>query len=246
MSLSASWRRCWDPGDLGASRAYPLRHEHRAESDGGSLEGRHEGRNRPDAQAGGHRHRAGRHRRARACRHPRCVAGDRLASGARPGCCRPGLAGGPRARTHRDPARGRLGADPGGGGRPHDPAGRGALPRDSPAARNRQRGARGAPHDVVCGLRHIRVGDKITLTTPKGAFRCAVERIGVVDPADVSVLDSSTERVLTLVTCYPFDFEGSAPKRFIVRAQAVPVARPAPKPGVEAGGAPPESPIRYQ
>ncbi len=76
------------------------------------------------------------------------------------------------------------------------------------------------------GLRHIRIGDKITLTTPKGAFRYAVERTWVVDPTDVSVLDPSTARLLTLVTCYPFDYEGSAPKRFIVRAHAIPVAPP--------------------
>jgi sortase A len=89
------------------------------------------------------------------------------------------------------------------------------------------------------GLRHIRIGDTITLTTPKGAFRYKVERTWVVDPADVSVLDASTDRILTLVTCYPFDYEGSAPKRFIVRAHAVPIARPAPEAGgVASAGSP--------
>ncbi len=77
------------------------------------------------------------------------------------------------------------------------------------------------------GLRHIRVGDEITITSPEGAFRYAVERTWVVDPTDVSVLDRSAERMLTLVTCYPFDYQGSAPKRFIVRAHALPVVQPA-------------------
>lgn len=92
------------------------------------------------------------------------------------------------------------------------------------------------------GLRHIRIGDTITLTTPRGAFRYTVERTWVVDPADVSVLDASTDKILTLVTCYPFDYEGSAPKRFIVRAQAIPIAGPAPEPGAAAYVARPGSP----
>jgi len=39
-----------------------------------------------------------------------------------------------------------------------------------------------------------------------------------VDPDDVSVLDPTPTRSITLVTCYPFYFIGSAPQRFIVRA----------------------------
>jgi len=92
------------------------------------------------------------------------------------------------------------------------------------------------------GLRHIRIGDTITLTTPKGAFRYRVARTWVVDPTDVSVLDASNKRVLTLVTCYPFDYEGSAPKRFIVRARAIPVAQAAPELGAAACDAPSRHP----
>jgi Sortase domain len=40
----------------------------------------------------------------------------------------------------------------------------------------------------------------------------------VVNPEDVSVRDPTPTRALTLVTCYPFYFIGSAPQRFIVRA----------------------------
>ena len=40
----------------------------------------------------------------------------------------------------------------------------------------------------------------------------------IVDPEDVSVLDPTSTRALTLVTCYPFYYVGSAPRRFIVRA----------------------------
>ena len=48
-----------------------------------------------------------------------------------------------------------------------------------------------------------------------------VERTWVVSPEDVSVLDPTPTRSLTLVTCYPFYHVGPAPQRFIVRAGRV-------------------------
>ena len=48
-----------------------------------------------------------------------------------------------------------------------------------------------------------------------------VERVWVVDPDDVSVLDTTPARSITLVTCYPFYFIGPAPQRYIVRAVRV-------------------------
>ncbi|MGA9057986.1 MAG: sortase [Terriglobia bacterium] len=44
----------------------------------------------------------------------------------------------------------------------------------------------------------------------------------VVAPEHTEVLDDSGEAILTLVTCYPFYFVGSAPKRFVVRAHRIP------------------------
>jgi sortase A len=46
-----------------------------------------------------------------------------------------------------------------------------------------------------------------------------------VAPSDVSVLRSGQLSQLTLVTCYPFDYVGSAPQRFIVQAELMPVPR---------------------
>lgn len=68
------------------------------------------------------------------------------------------------------------------------------------------------------GLRHIRLGDLIELDTLLENYSYRVERIWVVDPTEVSVLAPTSGPVLTLVTCFPFDFIGSAPRRFIVRA----------------------------
>ena len=38
-------------------------------------------------------------------------------------------------------------------------------------------------------------------------------------PDDVSVLESKQGTSLTLITCYPFYYVGSAPKRFVIRAE---------------------------
>jgi sortase A len=43
----------------------------------------------------------------------------------------------------------------------------------------------------------------------------------VVEPEDVHVLDRTRRPALTLVTCYPFNLIGSAPKRFIVRGELI-------------------------
>ena len=72
------------------------------------------------------------------------------------------------------------------------------------------------------GLKDITTGDTIELDTLNGKQLYRVERTWVVDPEDVSVLDPTPSRALTLVTCYPFYHVGPAPRRFIVRAVQVP------------------------
>lgn len=67
-------------------------------------------------------------------------------------------------------------------------------------------------------LRNIQPGDVISLTTPRGAFEYQVEETITVWPEQVEVLEDVGTPVLTLVTCYPFEYVGPAPKRFIVRA----------------------------
>jgi len=67
-------------------------------------------------------------------------------------------------------------------------------------------------------LKSVRRGDEVIVTAPEGVYRYAVTGTRVVDPEDVSVLDPTPGTTLTLVTCYPFDYVGSAPQRFIVRA----------------------------
>ena len=71
------------------------------------------------------------------------------------------------------------------------------------------------------GLKDLVTGDLIELDTVQGTEAYRVERTWVVSPDDVSVLDPTSTRAITLVTCYPFYFVGSAPDRFILRAVRV-------------------------
>jgi sortase A len=67
-------------------------------------------------------------------------------------------------------------------------------------------------------LEDIAEGDVLTLHTPSETLTYVVDSLRVVPPSDLSVLEPTAEPALTLVTCYPFYFVGSAPERFIVRA----------------------------
>jgi sortase A len=81
-------------------------------------------------------------------------------------------------------------------------------------------------------LRNIRADDTIELETTGGEYRYIVKSTRIVTPRDVSVLQASGGETLTLVTCFPFYYVGSAPKRFIVHAallQGAPEAAPTPR-----------------
>lgn len=70
-------------------------------------------------------------------------------------------------------------------------------------------------------LQGLRSNDRIYLRTPGGTWRYSVTKTEIVSPSDVGVLARAPERDLTLVTCYPFYYVGSAPKRFIALARRV-------------------------
>ncbi len=71
------------------------------------------------------------------------------------------------------------------------------------------------------GLRNVRKDDLIQFETLAGTHMYKVGSIEIVKPQDVGVLDPGRNPELTLVTCYPFYYVGSAPDRFIVKAQEV-------------------------
>jgi sortase A len=71
-------------------------------------------------------------------------------------------------------------------------------------------------------LRSIQREDSITMTTLQGEYRYRVVSTSVVTPDDTRVLYPTGRDTLTLVTCFPFEYIGPAPKRFIVHAERVP------------------------
>ena len=70
-------------------------------------------------------------------------------------------------------------------------------------------------------LRNILENDVIRFTTPGGDYRYRVVSLAIVSPTDVAILAPGPTQSLTLVTCYPFNFVGSAPSRYIVRAERI-------------------------
>jgi sortase A len=68
------------------------------------------------------------------------------------------------------------------------------------------------------GLKDVAVGDEIKLARSGKSDTYVVEKIQIVNPEDVSVLHPTQVPSVTLVTCFPFYYVGSAPQRFTVHA----------------------------
>jgi sortase A len=68
-------------------------------------------------------------------------------------------------------------------------------------------------------LRGIEPGDTIRVRTAAGNFVYKVDSIQVTDPDWPGAVEQTREPVVTLITCFPFDYIGPAPRRFIVRAK---------------------------
>jgi sortase A len=71
-------------------------------------------------------------------------------------------------------------------------------------------------------LQDVALGDVLELETASQRRRYRVSALTVVAPTDISPLAATSAPAVTLVTCYPFYFVGSAPQRYIVRALAMP------------------------
>lgn len=75
------------------------------------------------------------------------------------------------------------------------------------------------------GLRNARRGDRIRVTTPDGVIDYLVQSVRVVGATRTEILSGDGLPALTLITCYPFNYLGSAPDRFVVRARPLEDAR---------------------
>lgn len=65
-------------------------------------------------------------------------------------------------------------------------------------------------------LDDLSIGDTVKIQTALGEFIYKITHKRVVDADDETVIISNKYASLTLVTCYPFDWVGSAPQRYIV------------------------------
>jgi len=75
---------------------------------------------------------------------------------------------------------------------------------------------------VFSRLGKVKIGDLLLVTTPIETYTYQVRRIRIVDKDDRTVIVPFDHAVLTLSTCYPFDYVGSAPRRYVLIADLVP------------------------
>jgi len=68
------------------------------------------------------------------------------------------------------------------------------------------------------GLKDVVLGDTVEVVTQRRTETYIIDNVVIVDPHDTSVLRARQRPSITLVTCYPFHFVGSAPRRYIVQA----------------------------
>lgn len=71
-------------------------------------------------------------------------------------------------------------------------------------------------------LRDITRGDTIRVITGGRRFVYRVESVQVTEPDWPGAVEKTREPVITLITCFPFEYIGSAPRRLVVRAGLVP------------------------
>jgi len=98
----------------------------------------------------------------------------------------------------------------------------GHIPGTALPGRDGNVGLAGHRDTFFRALRNIAPNDVIEFETGHGSYQYVVQSTKIVSPRDVGVLAASRGKTMTLVTCYPFYYVGSAPKRFIVRAALVP------------------------
>lgn len=70
-------------------------------------------------------------------------------------------------------------------------------------------------------VKDVEIGDRIELDTLDGRKSFTVEHLRIIETSELSYLAETDDQRLTIVTCYPFYFAGSAPQRFLVQAVSI-------------------------
>lgn len=67
----------------------------------------------------------------------------------------------------------------------------------------------------------LEIGDTFVVEMPYGDYTYEIKETEIVDADDTTVVGEMGEEVLVVSTCYPFDYLGSAPERFVFYAYPV-------------------------
>jgi sortase A len=73
-------------------------------------------------------------------------------------------------------------------------------------------------------LRRVKPGMITVVNSSLGSYRYQVDRTEIITPEQLKILDIGDQPQLTMITCYPFNFIGAAPKRFVVIAHLISAA----------------------
>lgn len=74
---------------------------------------------------------------------------------------------------------------------------------------------------VFRNLGNLKIGDELIVQTSAGTFTYKVSGTRIVHKDDKTVIVPTDHAVLTMTTCYPFNFIGNAPNRYIISATLV-------------------------
>ena len=70
-------------------------------------------------------------------------------------------------------------------------------------------------------LGEVGKGDKLIVHTTAGTFTYKIRKVRIVDAEDRTVIVPKPKATLTVSTCYPFSFIGSAPQRYVLIADMI-------------------------
>lgn len=70
-------------------------------------------------------------------------------------------------------------------------------------------------------LENIHIEDEVNIESLNKIYKFKVKKIYITNPEDKSILEQENKSSITLVTCYPFTYIGSAPERFIVKLDLI-------------------------
>jgi sortase A len=91
----------------------------------------------------------------------------------------------------------------------------------------------GMGHTVLSGhrdtvftqLKNIKIGDELILEYTDKKFKYVITKIWITDKDDLTVIVPRKSPTLTLTTCYPFEFVGDAPERYIIESDLISLSK---------------------